>query len=295
MSSSPSPSSSPPPPPPPPKKVRFLVAFDFDHTLIDENTDVAVQELGGSGPLPDSLKAQAKKKVWTDFMQAVFDHHHERKVTEDDYLRRLDAIALTDGMEECVRGIREEGGEEIIISDSNSVFIARILERTGLSGHFRRVFTNPAEFRPDGRLSISYFHQNDDCQLSGRNLCKGRVLEDYLRERSRQGVDFSFVGYAGDGRNDLCPMLRLGEADLAFPKAGDRYSINAALRHAEEEHGRKLRAERCDWKDGRNILEKIREKLAGQRRRQQQQQPQKQQQEKQQHTKKHSSHSHNSQ
>ena len=51
-------------------------------------------------------------------------------------------------------------------------------------------------------------------------MCKGNILEEYINERRAQGVVYDFVAYSGDGKNDLCPTLRLSENDLAFPRWG---------------------------------------------------------------------------
>lgn len=53
-----------------------LVVFDFDHTLLDCNTDVEIQKLSPGGKLPDALKGRMNEIEWTDFMQEVFDHLH---------------------------------------------------------------------------------------------------------------------------------------------------------------------------------------------------------------------------
>ena len=35
---------------------KILVAFDFDHTLIDENSDVYVRKLAPDGKIPQHIK-----------------------------------------------------------------------------------------------------------------------------------------------------------------------------------------------------------------------------------------------
>ena len=42
--------------------------------------------------------------------------------------------------------LANEGAEMIIISDANSVFIAELLAAADITKHFKKVFTNPAEF-----------------------------------------------------------------------------------------------------------------------------------------------------
>ena len=63
------------------KRKRILAVFDFDHTLIDLNTDVEVQKLSPGGKLPPEVKELRDKMGWTEFMQQVFIHLDKSKVT----------------------------------------------------------------------------------------------------------------------------------------------------------------------------------------------------------------------
>jgi len=159
-----------------------MQVFDFDHTIMDDNTDGVVQEVAHSGALPKEVKAVARNEGWTAFMRSVFEHLHSKGVTESQILHKIDQIPFVKHMKDCLVKLRAWGGEVIIISDSNTVFIDRILAgNADLRGVFEEVFTNPASWDSSGKLNIEPFHHNEDCELSGVNLCKGTVLEDYLK------------------------------------------------------------------------------------------------------------------
>ena len=49
-------------------------------------------------------------------------------------------------------------------------------------------------------------------------MCKGDIIEEYIKERREQGVVYDLFAYSGDGKNDLCPTLRLSGNDLSFPR-----------------------------------------------------------------------------
>jgi pyridoxal phosphate phosphatase PHOSPHO2 len=85
-------------------------------------------------------------------------------------------------MEDCLRGLRELGCEIIIISDSNTIFIDHILRENHMLDLFDEVFTNPAHWdeQQPNLLHVKPFHHNEDCLLSGKNLCKGKVLQNYI-------------------------------------------------------------------------------------------------------------------
>lgn len=50
---------------------KQLFVFDFDHTLIDQNSDTIIYELFEGGHLPKHLEELAKTTQWTKFMQLV--------------------------------------------------------------------------------------------------------------------------------------------------------------------------------------------------------------------------------
>ena len=50
---------------------RYLMAFDFDHTLIDKNSDLHIVKLAPNGQLPQSIKDTYSPDGWNDFMRTV--------------------------------------------------------------------------------------------------------------------------------------------------------------------------------------------------------------------------------
>jgi hypothetical protein len=54
--------------------------MDFDHTIVDLNTDVEVQDLAKNGNIPRDIQDLYTNKCWTDFMQAVFVLLHQQVI-----------------------------------------------------------------------------------------------------------------------------------------------------------------------------------------------------------------------
>ena len=110
------------------------------------------------------------------------------------------------------------------MSDSNTFFIDTILEASGAKGFFNSVTSNAAWFEEDGRLRVQEYHSHT-CSSCTRtpNMCKGRALSEY-RDRNgggdRSGGSYGRVVYVGDGRNDLCPCLKLSERDVVVCREG---------------------------------------------------------------------------
>ncbi len=116
-----------------------------------------------------------------------------------------------------------------LLSNSNTVYIDTILAERGLqppSGPqiFTEVVTNPARFTADGLLEVKRRvpppgepgHRLHGCEVGcSANMCKGEELEAFLERHGGRGA-FERIIYVGDGGNDYCPVLRLGEKDVAF-------------------------------------------------------------------------------
>uniref|UniRef100_T1JP14 Uncharacterized protein n=1 Tax=Strigamia maritima TaxID=126957 RepID=T1JP14_STRMM len=232
---------------------KILVAFDFDKTLIDVNSDTYVLKL-----LPNNGEEaeKYKKKQWIDYMQNVFDLLCTSGVKPAHLFECLGSISWTKGMPELLRDLNEMGHDLIIISDCNSVFINTFLGAKGMEECFCSIFTNPAEFDTNGCLKIKMFHQQNWCELSAVNLCKGAILDEFIQLRS--GIDnkfkYKFVAYVGDGMNDYCPMLRLKSADFAFP----RKDFPCHKQISKEERSQyKMKAQVVPWSDGFEIRDAI--------------------------------------
>lgn len=196
----------------------MLVAIDFDHTICDDNTDVVVQKLLTDETISNDVQNLWKSSGWLAYMGKIFELLHENSVNAGQIEDAIVSIPAVVGMKELLISLHANGHEIIIISDSNSVFIDYWLRSRQLERVVSQVFTNPARFDNDGRLRVEAYHTQHACQMSAVNLCKGQILMDYIQDKHKRGENYQRIVYIGDGRNDLCPILRLSEADLACPR-----------------------------------------------------------------------------
>jgi len=194
------------------------MAFDFDHTIINDNSDIVVRDMLGS-PIPEEVAKLYRTDGWTAYMQNIFKLLNSDGFSPLQLQTAIKKIPHTPGMDALLKNLHQRGDTEvIIISDSNSVFINDWLEHASVDHIVNKTFTNPAFYDDKGLLNIDMYHEQDWCTLSTKNLCKGHILQSYIEERAEQGVKFDCVGYVGDGNNDLCPCLKLSGTDLAFPR-----------------------------------------------------------------------------
>ncbi|XP_050388763.2 pyridoxal phosphate phosphatase PHOSPHO2 [Patella vulgata] len=239
---------------------KILLAFDFDHTIIDDNSDIHVIKLAPNGKLPQSIQDQYDDNGWTEYMGTIFKYLFENGINQEDIRTCMHEIRLTDGMEELFEQAKSDRFESIIISDSNSIFIQFILEKLNLCEIFSEVFTNPAVFDEDGCLTIKHYHTQDYCQLSTINLCKGRILQDFIEMRKKEGIVYSHVVYVGDGSNDLCPGLKLENQDFLCPRKGFSLWKKLNKKKNVQPEIKTMKAGVVDWDNGRDI-KKLLERL----------------------------------
>ncbi|XP_069700445.1 probable phosphatase phospho2 isoform X2 [Periplaneta americana] len=233
----------------------LLVAFDFDHTIINDNTDLIVQKLLPADKITDDLKKLYKEDGWTAFMQKIFILLHESGITPTQIRDAIVRIPATPGMNNLLRTLEQFQVEVIIISDSNSVFIKDWLTESSLKNVVAQVFTNPAHYDEDGCLKIEMYHLQNWCQFSTRNLCKGHILESYVEKRRNEGIDFSHLAFVGDGKYDLCPSLRLSENDLVF--AREDFHLDKLIKEMQNQKDESVKATVHSWKSGDDILKVV--------------------------------------
>lgn len=242
--------------------VKGLAVFDFDHTVVDDNTDTAVIGLLDKSSIPESVRQLYKTDGWTSYMQSIFDILHKKNIGKKKITETITKIKCVDGMCELIKDLKQNlGYDVIVISDSNSYFIDAWLKENNMIDYILKVFTNPAQFLDDS-LKIEMYHLQNYCNLSTKNLCKGQIMVDFIKEQNSKGIEYGKVIYAGDGRNDFCPILRLGEKDVACVRDGYKCAELVLLakegRYCDDD-GKpyKVRSNVCVWKTGFDILKLV--------------------------------------
>lgn len=232
----------------------MLVAFDFDHTIVQENSDLVACEMATA--IPQEVKALYTPKGWTLFMREVFKILHHQNIKKQDIINAMHNMSAVTGMDQLLKWLNDKGCEAIIISDSNSIFIQEWLKHKQLDKFVAKVFTNPAYFNNDDLLNIEMYHTQDWCKFSNENLCKGHILEDYIKKRQNEGILFEKIAYVGDGVNDLCPSLRLTENDILFPRID--FALYKKINQSSEFD---IKAAVHPWSSGQDILNIIRNSI----------------------------------
>ena len=221
----------------------MLAVFDFDHTLVDANTDTWITKLH-----EDVKQIQNNKDLcWTDRMAEVFRVLHEKKFREVDFQQCLQSLPFTEGMKELLNYMATKNIPCIIISDSNSYFIKYLLELENVMHCVQKIYTNPAHWTDSQLLTIQYCHTHH-CTQCPVNMCKGDILKSHIRNTDSPAKT---VLYIGDGRNDYCATLHMKPNDYVFARKG--YNLLKLLQQNVHESQPNI----IPWSTGFDILAKI--------------------------------------
>lgn len=242
---------------------RNLAVFDFDHTIINDNSDTAIMKLVDN-KIPKEVKILHRSDGWTAFMQGVFKTLHESNIQENAINNLIRNLPAVQGMPDLIKEMNENlNFDVIIISDSNNHFIDLWLEENNLKGNIFKVFSNPAKFE-NGLLKIRMYHLQDYCKLSTKNLCKGQIMEDFINDQRESDIIYETVVYIGDGVNDFCPILRLRDNDVACVrkeyKCVDLVKKSIDGRYVDDDGiSRIVKSNVCIWENGYDIIEFIKQ------------------------------------
>ncbi|KAM7029852.1 phosphoethanolamine/phosphocholine phosphatase [Acridotheres tristis] len=236
---------------------RFLLVFDFDETIVDENSDDSVVR---GRALPEPLRQSPAGGSYNEHMQRVLGYLGEQGVRPADFRAVYENIPLSPGMAELFQFLskHQELLELVLISDANTFGIEAKLRAAGVRSLFRKIFSNPASIDRRGLLTLGPYHGHR-CPQCPPNMCKGKILGEYLQERARQDVEFQRVLYVGDGANDFCPAGTLTAADVAFPRKG--YPMHRLIQERQEKQPGAFQAAVVPWESATEVARYLQELL----------------------------------
>lgn len=222
------------------------IIWDFDHSMIDVNSDTFVPEELEAGRTSKIRAYSSGGMPWTTVMATTMVELHAGGATAAEVTAAAGRVPMSPAVERAIRHAHAHGASQHVLSDANSVFISAALEARGLTALFSSVVTNPAAFDSGGCLRISPHHTAPHgCPLCPPNLCKGAAL-------GAMGLPPAAPArcvYVGDGRGDVCPSLRLRAGDAVLARAG--YPLLDELRARAARGG--LRAAVHEWRSGEDL------------------------------------------
>ncbi|KAG8740804.1 hypothetical protein FRC10_003869 [Ceratobasidium sp. 414] len=166
----------------------MLVVYDFDWTMVDQDTDRYVLEVL-SPRLRRKLEDGQLHKEWTDLLAETMHDLHKEGATRQQIEHALVTLPYQrpsqhPAMIRAVKALKAASSPKttfLCLSASNHVYIKTILEHNDLSDLFAEIVTNKAEWhgdRLDLRRHISPDGPQHNCKIGcSPNLCKGKCSE----------------------------------------------------------------------------------------------------------------------
>ena len=233
--------------------VSFLVIFDFDHTILDGNSDLNVpQHLGTIELLREKHK---KGQQWTSIVSDCIEHFSDGEIR--------DALRATANVHpgtveafELLSSFSRDQMSICIASDANTLFIEETFRHVLPFVKLDAVHTNyfvsfGGSDDSDGRRCRVDKYESDghDCETCKHNpqMCKGKILKELLR--STHLIDPTVI-YVGDGENDFCPVAKVLRArDVCLFRK--KFGLENRLRSTAGGVCCRL----MGWTDGREMLD----------------------------------------
>ncbi|KAJ0403096.1 hypothetical protein ATCC90586_001274 [Pythium insidiosum] len=238
-----------------------LVVFDYDWSLINENSDTWIfRQLS-----PELLEEVARRRSsgsWTQLMDEMLGELVARRpeLTRDDIRGAVADIPVQPRMLDAVRLAVEGNGAVLkIISDANTVYIDSMLKHHKIEALVSEVFTNPATFEGEtARLSVRPYHPLNEaphgCPNCPPNMCKGKRR---ILAKIRETTTFDRVIYIGDGGGDFCPSTLLSSRDIVLARADDEDGKAYGLLKKLTLHADEIKARVVPWRTGQDIFDQF--------------------------------------
>lgn len=195
---------------------KYLAIFDFDHTVVDDNTDTCYwPQIPKEVQAPIIKQFKNEELTWHQLLNKLMPLLPWNQLVET-----VERIKLIPGMRELFNFLKETDSIICIVSDSNTEFIKRILDKQGLSAHVREVHTNGIELpseQEDKAKVVTYekafgLSRKRECEnnCDVNHMCKGSVVEKLVETYGQEHIPF----FVGDGGNDYCAMKRVDRISL---------------------------------------------------------------------------------
>lgn len=252
-----------------PTKPRVLVVFDFDESLVDEDSDVFFLKSLHPKLLMEmlsSLEAAATTQPHSATADYALGLFHERMpdVTRDQIRNTAARVPVSSKMLDAVKlAVDEHNATVVIASDANDFFIRSMLQLHNMTEYVSEIHANKAKWdtAKSARLRVKPYHAKakkpHGCERCPSNLCKGQII-DVLRKKNA----FDAVLYVGDGTGDYCPCTRLTSRDTVFARADDAKGKSFGLLKKIKEAPHKVEAQVIEWHAGDDIYEHFQKTLA---------------------------------
>ena len=234
------------------KKKKSLLIFDFDKTIIDD----------------DSYGHVILKTLTKEELQNIFDRRYENWVdgynyslkqikyhgkTKEDFDKMLDELSLTKGMADLFSYIKAQKNnyDSIILSCGYDYVIKYILKKFNISNVFLDIICNPSrEANPDETDQFIYVMKKKphDCDKCNPCSCKNNEFKEFSSTHDMNNYDK--IIFICDGYNDICLAKNLGKNDITLARKD--FALHKQLKENNSINNLTCKFE--VWENGNDII-----------------------------------------
>jgi pyridoxal phosphate phosphatase PHOSPHO2 len=211
--------------------MSLLVAFDFDYTMTDCNSDSHFVELIGDEQIQQYMYHSYVNNTfptWTKLVENVLEKLIlEKNKSVEDVRLAVRKSPFPHQMVTLLKTLKEKYNAKIvIISDANDWMIQQILDANNVSHLVDEIYTHRCsvyanETHLKQMFKLEHYIDKHDCQYyCMKNICKGDIMKQLMSQGG-----YERVWYVGDGKNDYCAavQLRPGNQDCVFIREGHEF------------------------------------------------------------------------
>ena len=235
---------------------QFLIIFDFDETIIDNDSEDELLKNIFSKEEYDEINKELINMDFFEGFNYYFKRMKELGITLTDLNKNLEKIQLSPKMEELFGYLRKNIQKYEIIICSNAVDyeIKHILKFYGILDLFNDFICSKAIIQDEKSESLLFVPKNQfphSCDICSPYQCKGFELKKYIEKNKKQYEKIIFIC---DGSNDYCPSKKvLKKGDIVFPRRDHRLYEKLF----KEELSDQLTCEIYPWRSAEEIIVKL--------------------------------------
>uniref|UniRef100_A0A8D0BX51 Kelch like family member 23 n=2 Tax=Salvator merianae TaxID=96440 RepID=A0A8D0BX51_SALMN len=140
-----------------PPTMKYLLVFDFDHTIVDENSDTWIVRCAPASKLPDEIKNSYQKGLWTEYMGRVFRYLAMALAEQEEYIYVYRDISHPIDVLDVFKAFYLEGlfTDITLQCASGVVFHCHKAVLAACSNYFKAMFTSDMKEKGKNQVILS--------------------------------------------------------------------------------------------------------------------------------------------
>ena len=200
---------------------KYLLIFDFDQTIVDQDSEVELLNLIFSKELYDQIMKEIYNYDFFEGFNYYFRIMKDMGLTLKDIDSNLEKLELSPKMVDLFDYLKKNKKkyEIVILSSCIDYSIKKVLKHYGFSDLIDDYLCTKAYIEEEKSNKLLYVPKNQfphSCKICSPSQCKSVELEKFLNKKYKKYEKLLFVC---DGENDFCPSKKvLKEGDIVFPR-----------------------------------------------------------------------------